>query len=100
MTTIANITTLSVLVDQLGALKSQIANLTAQEDAIKKQLAASGLSEVDGVLFRSTISVVEPANKVDWKAVAEKLNPSHQLVTAHTTKPASYTTVRVVARKA
>lgn len=85
------------IVDALGAIKAQIADLKKTEDALKAQLIQSGVSEADGATFRATVSVSE-RNVIDWKAIAEKLEPSRQLVTAHTSVSESVT-VRVTARK-
>lgn len=90
---------LTNLVDELGALKAQIAELQDRETAIKLELQQSGLAEIDGDLYRTTISFVEPSPKVDWKAVAERLQPSHQLITAHTSQPKGYAVVKVSSRK-
>lgn len=86
------------VVDRLGTLKAQAADLSAQIKAIETNLKAGGSGSFEGSLFRATVSVAE-RTMVDWKSVAEKLEPSHQLVTAHTTL-AVVTSVRVVARKA
>ena len=85
------------IVDQLGEVKAKIAHLKKIEDDLKAQLIASGATEQDGTLFRATVSCSN-REAIDWKAVAEKLEPSRQLVTAHTTYTPT-TTVRVTARK-
>ncbi len=84
-------------VDELGAIKAQIAELKAREEQIKQDLVECGVSEAEGRLFRATVSLVE-RETTDWKAVAQKLNPSRQLITAHTSSTTS-STVRVSARK-
>lgn len=43
-------------VDRLGTLLAAISDLTKEADAIKGRLKASDLVEVDGNLFRATIS--------------------------------------------
>ena len=65
-------------IDAIGRVKAAIAELEAQEKALR-----------DSIADRETI---------DWRAIAEKLAPSRQLVTAHTSAK-TVTTVRVVARK-
>ena len=85
------------LVDELGDLKADIARLQDREAAIKSILIKKGVSPVEGDYFRVTVSDSK-RTYVDWKSIAEKLKPSRQLVTAHTTiKPV--TSVRCVARK-
>lgn len=44
------------LVDDLGFLKAEIAALTKKEDALKAKLASLGLSAIDGVYYRATIT--------------------------------------------
>jgi hypothetical protein len=85
-----------MLVDQLGCIKAQIADLEKQEKSVRDALADSGLSEIEGELFRATVSRSEVA-KVDWKTIAEKCEPSRQLIAAHTTSD-ERVTVRVVSR--
>ena len=60
-------------------------------------LIDSGESAIDGAAYRAAVSVVEKV-AVDWKAIAERLGPSRQLVAAYS-KPSSYVSVRVSARK-
>ena len=47
--------TLAIIVDQLGAIKAQIASLEEAESALKARLVASGQTEIDGTLFRATV---------------------------------------------
>jgi hypothetical protein len=85
------------VVDQLGEVKAKIAHLKALEDALKNQLVESGAAEQDGTVFRATVSFSN-RETIDWKAVAEKLEPSRQLIAAHTAYTPA-TTVRVTSRK-
>lgn len=82
--------------DALGALKAQIADLEIRAKAEHARLVAMGAGAHEGFAFRATVSIAD-RETVDWRAVAEKLKPSHQLVTAHTSAK-EVTTVRVVAR--
>ena len=85
------------IVDELGTVKAEIANLKAREEFLKKALEDSGETAIDGTLFRATVATSQRTN-IDWKTIAEKLEPSRQLITAHTS--VGYTTaVRVTARK-
>lgn len=86
-------------VDRLALVKAQIADLKAQEAILKEELIVSGESIVDGALYRAAISLVAGKTLVDWRAIAEHLKPSRQLVTAHSTRAEDFFTVRVVARK-
>lgn len=86
------------LVDTLGQLKAQIADLKKQESMIKTALIDGGQFEYEGALFRATVS--DSVRKVvDWKTVALRLNPSRQLLAANTTSK-TITTVRCTARVA
>jgi|TARA_R110000868_G_scaffold2590_3_gene18607 hypothetical protein len=88
----------SGLVDELGLIKAQAADLKAREDAIKATLQDAGITTLEGKFFRVAISETHRAPKIDWEAIAAKLEPSHQLVTAHTHAQSSFTVVRVSAR--
>lgn len=84
-------------VDQLGYLKAQLAELKAQESELRDLIVAMGQGAHEGDVFRATVSIAD-RETVDWRAIAEYLQPSRQLITAHTSAT-SVTTVRVVARK-
>jgi hypothetical protein len=80
-------------VDTLGSLLAQIAELTAQADAIKDSLkdsATMGFGKVfEGALFKAT--VVEANRKVtDWKAIAKVCNIPDEVVIANTTVTAVF----------
>lgn len=94
-----NFPTLGGVVDRLAIVKQQIADLKAEESALKDVLATSGESIVEGMFHRAAISEVASKPCIDWRAIAEHFNPSRQLVTAHTTYSEAYTCVRVSARK-
>ncbi len=71
-------------IDRLGALRAQISELQAQAKTLENNIKAAGVDTIiEGDLFRGAVSYVDTA-RVDWKSVAAKLEPSHQLVTAHT----------------
>ena len=94
-----DITDYAAMVDELGTLKATISALKTQEDAIKARLSQSGHSVVDGMQYRAAVSQVDSRPVIDWRAIAEHMNPSRQLVVAHTTHSDPYTTVRLSARK-
>ena len=72
-------------VDELGVIQARIAELRKEEAELKGWIFEQdqlGLETV-GDLFKAT--VIEADRKsIDWKAIAQKLEPSHQLVRAHT----------------
>ena len=84
-------------IDSLGLIKAQIADLEAQEKVLRDQIAELGAGAYDGDLFRASVSIAD-RETIDWRAIAEKLEPSRQLITAHTSAK-TVTTVRVAARK-
>lgn len=90
---------LATVVDRLAAIKAQVATLNAEADALKDVLVDTGLPFIDGTQHRVAISQCPGRPVIDWRAIAEKLNPSRQLVVAHTTQGEAYTTVRVSARR-
>jgi len=83
-------------VDELGSIKAKIAELKNLEDQLKKSLIDSGLTAAEGQLFRASVSRSQ-VETVDWCAVAARLDPSIQLITAHT-RVRERTTVRCTAR--
>lgn len=90
---------LSALVDRLAVIKAQLADLTAEEKALKAELIAADLPVIEGTAHRVAVSFCPGREVIDWQTIAEKLNPSRQLITAHTAQGASFHTVRVSARK-
>ena len=89
--TISNI---SKLVDDLGILKAEIADLAAKEKTIKEQLIEAGVGAYDGDFFRASVSVSQ-RETLDADACRAKLSP--QFIAAHT-KVTDVTTIRVTAR--
>jgi hypothetical protein len=83
------------LIDALGKLKAQIADLQKQEEILKRAIIESGVTAEEGELFRVTVTNAV-RETLDMEAVREKLSP--QFIRAHT-KETHYTTVRVSARK-
>ena len=83
------------VIDALGDLKAEIANLEQIEAKLKKQIIDSGVRVFEGELFRVTVSVLE-RETLDMEAVRNKLSP--QFIEAHTSVK-EVTTLRVSARK-
>ncbi len=84
--------------DDLGIVLAEIAALQEQKGDLQKVLIDSGFDEIDGELFRATVSH-SVRKQVAWKRIAEKLGVSNQQIAANT-KKIPIDTVRVVARKA
>ena len=90
--------TLAEQVDRLGEIKAAQANLQAEFDRIRATLEDAGLSEIDGNAYRVTFST-STRTSTDWRAIAERLKASPQLIRAHTTTSEPGTACRVTARK-
>lgn len=91
---------LSATVDRLAVIKAEIARLKAEEDALRDALIDAGLEVIEGTQHRAAISRCAGREMIDWRSIAEKFNPSRQLITAHTSTGEPYFTVRLSARKA
>lgn len=74
---------LNKLVDRLGLILAEKSKIIAEEKEIKNQLIQAGYEVVEGDIFRATISHVV-SKRSDWKTIANKLEPSRQLITAYT----------------
>lgn len=92
--TIAN---LKQVVDRLGQVKARLADLRAEEEALKGQLTDAGVEALEGRLFRATVSHYEQTN-VDYAGLLERLRPASRLVKQFTST-SERTAVRVVSRK-
>ena len=86
-------------VDELGALRAVIADLTKQADHIRADIEAAGLSEIDGNLYRASFAQVAGRTLIDWETIAAKFKPSAQLIRAHTKTGKPSTRLNVTARK-
>lgn len=90
------------VVDRLGAIKAQIAELKQVEGNLVALLINSGDGAVDGDTFRATISEVEGRVSLDAKAAEAKLRElgvDGRWFSKNQKVSKGYTTVRVVARK-
>ena len=84
--TIALTPDLFALIDHAGALDQEIKALTKQLDKIKETIKAQGAGDYSGGAWTAKVTPVNPADRIDWETIARKFEPSHQLITAHTTK--------------
>lgn len=92
--------TLAHMVDRLATLKASIADLKKEEEEIKAGLIACNLPIIESCLYRCSIGQQNGRVTIDWQTIAEKLNPSRQLVTAHTVQGEPFHVVRLSSRKA
>jgi hypothetical protein len=74
-----------------------MADLKDREREIRDTLIEAGIKTLEDDTFRALV-VESIRTMIDWKAVAAKLKPSHQLVTAHTTEK-EVVSIRVSARR-
>jgi hypothetical protein len=107
MSTTTKTVNLTKVVDKLGQVKAEIADLEVTEKQLRDQIVETGLTEAKGKLFRATVSVSEMI-KVDYRAVVEELQSKlannkvvislvSQLLKQYT-DTTSRTTVKVVSR--
>ena len=94
MTKKANVTGLA---DELGIIRAKMADLKVREVEIREVMIAAGISAFEDKKFRAVV-VESLRTLIDWKSVAAKLKPSHQLVSAHTTQK-DVISIRVSARR-
>lgn len=86
--------TISALFDRLGSLKAQLANLKADEEALRGELIARKVEAAEGDLFRCTVTEAL-RETLDTERVKAELG--ERWYSAHC-KIAVTTTVRVSAR--
>ena len=91
-------TNITAVIDRLGSVKGAIADLKAEEDALKDILIDAGIDAAEGNLYRVAITRNDGRTTVDWRSIAAKFEPSRQLVTANTTTGEPFYTIRVSAR--
>lgn len=85
------------LADELGFVRAQIADLKDREQDIRETFIEAGVTAMEGETFRAVV-VESLRTTVNWKEVAAKMEPSRQLVRAHTTEK-EVTSIRVNARR-
>ena len=78
--TVDSDTPLPAVVDALADVQTAIATLEALEANLKAALIRSGQTEVCGSSVRAVISHISNSTTVEWKKLAESLNPSSDLV--------------------
>ena len=90
---------LAAKVDELGALRAVIADLTKQADQIRTELEDAGLTAIDGQHYTASFAKCTARAVTDWRKIAERLNASRQLIAAHTAAGKPFTRLNVTARK-
>ena len=84
----------ATVIDRLGHLKAQLAELLSEEKTLKTSIIDMGVGAHEGELFRVTVSESE-RETLDMEAVRGKLTP--QFIRAHTIVT-DVVTVRVTSR--
>ena len=85
------------LADELGNIRASLADLKDREGQIRKMFISAGIKALEDEQFRAVV-VESLRTTIDWKTVAAKMEPSRQLVTAHTTEK-EVISIRVSARR-
>lgn len=94
MSTITLSPGLAAYIDEAGALDQEIKQLTKQLDAIKAHIKANGAGDFGGFSFNAKVIEAAPVDRTDWKTIAERFNPSYQLIAAHTVTAAPVISIR------
>ena len=77
-------TTALKIVDQLGLIEDQIAQLTEQAESLKNQIKLLGKGTYAGALYVTTVTHTAEKKSTSWSAVAKELNASADLIAKHT----------------
>ncbi len=85
------------LADELGIIRAKMADLKDRETELRAVLIDSGIKAFEDKKFRAVV-VESMRTYINWAAVAAKLKPSHQLVSAHTSEK-EVISIRVSARR-
>ena len=95
MNTITLSPSLAAYIDEAGALDQEVKQLTKQLDALKAHIKNHGAGDFGGFAFNAKVIEANPVERTDWEAVARKLNPSYQLIAAHTKTAAPVVSIRL-----
>lgn len=90
---------LAAKVDQLGQLHAAMADMKRQADQIRAELEDAGLETIEGQLYRVNFAQVTGSTITNWRAVAERLKASPQLIRAYTKTGEPSTRMTVKARQ-
>lgn len=99
--TIPNIDVVAI-VDDLGAIRANIANLERQKKALEESLKLAGPGGYDGELYRASVSEVAPTSSLDPVAAEAKLRElgvDGRWFSKNQKERSGYVTIRVTARK-
>lgn len=86
-------------VDRLGVLHAALSDMKKEADALRAELEDAGLDNIDGQLYRVNFATVAGSTLTNWRAIAERLKASPQLIRAHTKTGEPSTRMTVKARQ-
>ena len=86
-------------VDRLGAMHAAMADMKRQSDQIRAELEDAGLTDIEGQLYRVNFATVAGSTLTNWRAIAERLKASPQLIRAYTKTGEASTRMTVKARQ-
>ncbi len=86
-------------VDRLGMLHAAQADIKREADQLRAELEDAGLSDIEGNLYRVNFATVAGSTLTNWRAIAERLKPSAQLIRAYTKTGEASTRMSVKARQ-
>jgi len=90
---------LAAKVDELGAMHAAMADMKRKADKIRTELENAGLENIEGQLYRVNFATVAGSTLINWRAIAERLKASPQLIRAHTKTGEPSTRMTVKARQ-
>lgn len=82
-------------VDELHSLRKRIEELTKEEKALKEEIIALGLPEVEGYNCKAVITHVAESYPIDYKAACAFLKVQAQVLNRFTKKKAAYDIVNI-----
>jgi len=83
---LADVSTPADLADALGQARVALKEAKGRVEFLERLVKQGDLDLIEGHLFSVSVSRNVVTNRVKWQAVAERLNPSRQLITAHTSQ--------------
>jgi hypothetical protein len=84
MSTITLTPSIDTLINEYGSINAEITRLTKIKDSLSKDIKAMGAGTYETPIYKGLVYEVKGKTSIDWESIALKLNPSHQLITAHT----------------
>lgn len=95
---VSPVTTLGAVVDRLGQLRAELADLEQVEKQLKTALIESGQDKIIGKLYKAAVIHSPGRISIDWQTIAERFEPSRQLIAAHTKQGTPFAAVRISSR--